>query len=306
METTQITDISVRTPDVIAAEIAVIKEQTKKILLVSAVEIGRRLIEAKEKVPNGQFVTWLGNAVQYSERTAYNLMRLAEEYGPGLSDGADSGAIASAAGAKMEPLTKLSYTHALVLLGLPSEERAEFMAQFDLENTTARELQQAVKDRNKALAEKAALEKECDSQKSTISKLTRECAQTKKEAHDHQQSLWAEQEKITTLRRKLDTLESDSAAARRIAEIERENQIAKINLSMAQADARFDLIAKGFDDLFTAIKEMAPADPKAFKLYLQQTNQFLAKTSERLRRIEKAPSPAPSPYVPADLKTPTP
>lgn len=283
MDENTIAGMPERTPDMIAAEIALIKEQTGKILLVSAVEIGRRLTEAKQKIPFGQFVAWLEDAVQYSESTAYRLMRIAEEYGPQLS---------RAAGAETEtqtePLARLGYTQALILLGLPAEERAEFITQFDLENTAVRELQQAVKDRNKALAEKEALQKECDTQKSSVSKLSNELNRANKDASDKLHALWAEQGKVTELQRKLDTIGDENAAARRIARVERESEVAKINLSMAQADARFDLIAKGFEDLFSAIKEMAASDPTAFRFYLQQINEFIAKTSKRLRRMENA------------------
>ena len=232
--------------------------------------------------------------MKYSESTAYNLMRIAEEYGPGLSG-------SSGTGAKTESFAKLGYTQALVLLGLPAEERAEFITQLDLENMAVRELEQAVTDRKLALAEKAALQKELDTQESTISKLSAQLGKANNEADEKKKSLWAEQDKVTKLQRRLDTLENESTTARRIAEIERESKIVKINLSMAQADARFDLITKGFDDLFSAIKGMAAADPKAFKLYLKQTNQFIAKTSERLRRMEKA-----APAAPADPEVPSP
>jgi len=42
-----------RTPQVIAAEIIAIKNQTRKILLASAIEVGRRLAEAKALLPHG-------------------------------------------------------------------------------------------------------------------------------------------------------------------------------------------------------------------------------------------------------------
>ncbi|MCM1564702.1 MAG: DUF3102 domain-containing protein [Dehalobacter sp.] len=87
-----INDITERTPEIIAAEITMIKEQAKKYMLVSAIEIGRRLLEAKEKIPYGKYVSWLENAVQYTERTAYHLMRIAEEYGAGLFGFADPSA----------------------------------------------------------------------------------------------------------------------------------------------------------------------------------------------------------------------
>ena len=285
-------DIPKRTPEMIAAEITVIKAQTKKILLVSAVEIGLRLLEAQKNIPQGKFLSWLEDAVQYSERTAYNLMRLAEEYGPVLSGTTLS---IAGSGAKTESLAKLGYSQALVLLGLPAEERAEFITQLDLENTAVRELQQAVNDRKLALAEKAALQKERDAQKSINSKLSAELGEVKDEAKEKKESLWAEQEKVTKLQRELNALKDESATARHIAMIERESKIAKINASMAQADARFDLLVKGFDDLFSTIKDMSAADPKAFLLYLKQTNNFIAKTTERLRRLEKTVPPIPEP-----------
>ncbi|NBJ16537.1 MAG: DUF3102 domain-containing protein [Dehalobacter sp. 4CP] len=304
MKTNHITDVSVRTPDIIAGEIVAIKEQTKKILLVSAVEIGYRLMEAKEKIPYGEFVAWLENAVEYSESTAYKLMRIAEAYGPDLSGTVDSGATAPGVSEKIEPFAKLGYTQAFLLLGLPAEEREEFITQFDLENMAIRELQQAVNDRKQALAEKEALQKDRDAQKSAISQLSNELGQAKKEATDNLQAVWAEQGNVLKLQRKLDVLENENAAAKRIAEIELESKILKLNLSMTQADARFVLITKGFDDLFIAMSEMAAADPNAFKLYLIHTNQFISKMSKKLRRIEKAIPAAPE--VPATPETPAP
>ncbi|WP_368292547.1 DUF3102 domain-containing protein [Dehalobacter sp. TBBPA1] len=289
-----INDIIERTPDIIAAEITMIKEQAKKYMLVSAIEIGRRLLEAKEKIPYGKYGLWLENAVQYTERTAYHLMRIAEEYGPELHG----------ISAKTEPFAKMGYTQAIILLGLPAEERAEFITQFDLENMSVRELQQAVNDRKQALVEKEALQKESGAQKSAISQLSNELGQAKKEATDNLQAVWAEQGNVLKLQRKLDVLENENAAAKRIAEIELESKILKLNLSMTQADARFDLIAKGFDDLFIAIKEMAAADPNAFKFYLIQTNQFILKASAKLKRIERAVLAAPK--VPATPEAPTP
>jgi len=285
-------DIPNRTPEIIAAEITVIKEQTKKILLVSAVEIGLRLLEAQKNIPQGEFLSWLEHAVQYSERTAYNLMHLAQEYGTALSGTTLS---IAGAGTKTESFAKLGYSQALVLLGLPPEERAEFITQLDLENTAVRELQQAVNDRKLALAEKAALQKERDAQKSINSKLSAELGEAKDEAKEKKESLWVEQEKVTKLQRELNALKDESVTARHIAVIEREIKIAKINASMAQADARFDLLVKGFDDLFSTIKDMSTADPKAFILYLKQTNNFIAKTTERLRRLEKTAPPIPEP-----------
>ena len=50
----------IRTEEVIAAEIRVIKEQTRVAVLSGAIEIGRRLAEAKAIVPHGQWGAWHG------------------------------------------------------------------------------------------------------------------------------------------------------------------------------------------------------------------------------------------------------
>jgi hypothetical protein len=50
--------ITERTPLVIAAEINTIKRQTENILLTNAIEIGRRLKEAKELVRHWEWGKW--------------------------------------------------------------------------------------------------------------------------------------------------------------------------------------------------------------------------------------------------------
>jgi len=70
-----------RTPERIATEINVIKEQAREVFCRSAIEIGRRLFEAKSMIPHGSWGKWLEENVDYSERTAQNLMRVYEEYG---------------------------------------------------------------------------------------------------------------------------------------------------------------------------------------------------------------------------------
>ncbi|KJS49048.1 MAG: membrane protein, partial [Peptococcaceae bacterium BRH_c23] len=111
--------ISERTPQIIAAEINSIKDQTGRMLLYSSVEIGRRLTEAKSMVNHGEWGKWLENSVSYSQSTANKLMRLFEEYGAKLTVGHQDSS-------NSESITNLSYTQAIILLGIPEEERESF------------------------------------------------------------------------------------------------------------------------------------------------------------------------------------
>ena len=116
-----------RTPEMIAGEINVIKDQVRSTAILASVEIGRRLQEAKALVPAGEWGTWLQSNVDYSQRTAQNLMALCTEYE-----------------ASPQPFRELSYTKAVMLLSVPREEREEFAETHDVEGMSSRELQKQI------------------------------------------------------------------------------------------------------------------------------------------------------------------
>jgi DNA repair exonuclease SbcCD ATPase subunit len=132
--------IVVRTPYLIAAEILSIKEQTRKMVIANSIEIGRRLVEAKSVVEHGQWSKWLEESVECSQSTANNLMRIFEEYG------SDQQALFGN-NANSQALGNLSYTQAVALLGVPRDEREQFVEEHDLDSMSTRELQQAIKER---------------------------------------------------------------------------------------------------------------------------------------------------------------
>ena len=113
-----------RTPLVIAAEINRIKQQTCKIMLTNAIEIGKRLKEAKALLPHGEWGKWLVESVSYSQRTANRLMQLFEEYGDKLFASTEDGGSSNSSA-----LTNLTYYQAFLLLGIPEDEREEFVLQ---------------------------------------------------------------------------------------------------------------------------------------------------------------------------------
>lgn len=130
-ETTQVSD---RTPQLIAAEIRSIDAQARKVVLDSAIEIGKRLIEAKELVAHGEWGAWLKDNVNYSQSSANNFMRIANEY-----DAVNS-----------QSLANLSYTQAVALLSVPAEEREEFAAENNVVEMSSRELKAAIEARQEA------------------------------------------------------------------------------------------------------------------------------------------------------------
>jgi hypothetical protein len=88
-------------------------------ILCNNIEIGRRLLEAKSMVGHGEWEIWLKNSIDYSQRTASNLMRIFEEYANQIALFGDN--------SKSQALADLSYTQAITLLGVPAEERENFI-----------------------------------------------------------------------------------------------------------------------------------------------------------------------------------
>jgi DNA repair exonuclease SbcCD ATPase subunit len=141
----EITEI--RDTSIIAAEIETIKRQTQHMMLAASVEIGRRLVEAKELVDHGNWAQWLKEKVNYSQSTADNLMKIFREYGDEQ--------ISLSGSSKSQTFGNLSYSQAVALFALPADERANFVQENDVTDMTARQLQEAIKAKEQAEKEKA-------------------------------------------------------------------------------------------------------------------------------------------------------
>ena len=102
--------------------------------------IGRCLIEAKDMLRHGEWLPWLSERVELSERTAQKFMKLAREW------------------SNPNTLADLGASKALILLALPEGERDAFLEENNVIDMSARQLEQAIKERDeaKAAAEHAA------------------------------------------------------------------------------------------------------------------------------------------------------
>jgi len=281
--------ITERTPLVIAAEINMIKRQTEKILLTNVIEIGRRLKEAKELVKHGEWGKWLKESVSYSQSTADRLMQLFEEYGPKLLASFDEDGSSNSA-----TLRNLTYSQALILLGVPEEKREQFIAENDVENMSARELRQAVKDRDQALKEKdQALQEKEDLQKdlnlkdSKISQLTDHAKNLENQVSEYKQKYQAAQEKIAQKQRELDEAKEEIPSSRKIAELENELQTTKTKASVMKADAQFtihrDNMIKAYEELQKTLSALARTDPEMKEKYRETARKMLENMANALK-----------------------
>ena len=143
-----------KTPDILAAEIRTIKSQTGRMVLNASIEVGRRLTEAKAKLPHGSWGEYLKNEVDYSPSQAQNLMRVFREYG------SDQQSLFGGE-AKSQTFGSLTFSKALSLLAIPDEdEREKFVLENDVEHMSVRELNEALKARDEAEEKAVAAEDE--------------------------------------------------------------------------------------------------------------------------------------------------
>lgn len=134
---------------VITQEIQELCRQAKTMVLMYAVEIGRRLVEAKEVLPHGAWGAWIRENTEFSQSTANNYMKLFDEYGA-------SQITIFGATVNSQSLANLPYTKALALLAVDSDEREEFAEQVGAEDLSVKELEKVIHERDEARERAAA------------------------------------------------------------------------------------------------------------------------------------------------------
>lgn len=137
--------VVMRDIDIITSEIKTIEGQVQRFAIYGCIEIGKRLVEAKEMVGHGGWGKYLEEKVSYSQQWATNLMNLYKEYGSAQESLFESFANSQSFG-------NIDVTKHILLLSVPAEEREAFAAEHDAENASTRELQAAIRARDDAQA----------------------------------------------------------------------------------------------------------------------------------------------------------
>ena len=287
-----------RTPEVIAAEINSIKEQTRKVVLYNSIEIGRKLVEAKELVPHGEWGNWLEEAVDYSKSTANNLMKIFEEYGSDQITLLDDNL-------KSQAFGNLNYSQAVLLLGLPSDDREKFVEENKVDEMSTRELKKAIADLKKANKEKDNALKERDEPIEKLSALeesNRILEETFNEGAEERNSL---EEKVKELEKEIEEVKSSKpvetvnvdweeitaevqekmdqlieekeAAEMKIKELE-----SKQNNSSVKFKIYFEEAGRSYQKLLEELASVKEIDEVEYIKYRKATEKFLNKMLERV------------------------
>lgn len=161
-------------------------------------EIGKRLNEAKRQLSHGEWLPWLREKVDISERSAQDLMRLAREY------------------SKSAEIADLGASKALALLGLPASERERFTAEKhavdgvekSVSEMTTKELKQAIRERDEALKAAQAAKADAAAAEEARAKMAEDMAVVNASLEDARQERERADDQVRQLEAELEDLKA--------------------------------------------------------------------------------------------------
>ncbi len=226
--------VAVRSIEIVTAEIYTIRDNAARVFMDSVVQIGRRLEEAKQLVPQGEWMNYFDTKLGYKPSTAQNYMRIAREFGDGQVG--LSGKTAS------DFFGNLGYSQLLPLLGLPEEEREQLAEEHDLAGMSSREIQALVKERDEAKAAAAAAQEQADKQgqearsaRDALANAKDKLKAEKQKAQEQAKAAKANAETAAELQRQLDELAAQANQPRELTDEERAALRAEVAAEQAKA-----------------------------------------------------------------------
>ena len=247
-----------RTPQRIGAEIRNLTYQAKCMTVYYGVEIGRRLVEAKQMVGHGAWGDWVKKETEFSQSTATRFMRVFEEYG-----GEQIGIFGAVENSST--LQNISISNALRLLAVPKEEREEFAAEVDAAHLSARELERAIRERDEARSTAEAAKAEAATAEKSRAKMEADMAALKNLQQSAQEAEEEARRELEEVRAELQAIrdkpvevavEVDEAAVSKAAEEARAAANAEWKEKLAAAKRKLDDAASEKRSLEDKLQEL--------------------------------------------------
>lgn len=154
-------EMNPRTIGMVTQEINQLTAQAQRLILGHAIEIGRRLTEAKQMLSHGEWGKWLKEEIHYSKSSANNMMRIFDAYGS-----TQMGLFGPEANS--QTFGDLEYSKALALLSVPAEGREQFAQEVDAEHISVRQLKAAIQERDAAQKQAAEVAAEWELAKQAL------------------------------------------------------------------------------------------------------------------------------------------
>lgn len=273
--------------EVIETEILWYKQQAGTAIL----EIGARLIEAKRQLGHGEWIAWLRDKVDFSERSAQNFMRLAKEY------------------RNPQTVADLGASKALVLLTLPESEREGFLseshtvngAEKSVSEMSKRELEQAIRERDEARLAAETAQAERRAAETARTKMEADMLLAKRRVDDLDRQARAAERQAEQLRSELEELKKrpveiavqvdETALASARAEGEkagteaRERELEEAQKRLAEAEAQAQELRQELEKARTSSALKEDPDAVEFNVYFKAAQNSINSAHENINRM---------------------
>ena len=223
--------------------------------------IGRCLIEAKDMLSHGEWLPWLNERVELSERAAQRFMRLAREW------------------SNPTTLSDLGASKALALLALPMDEREQFMADHNVIDMSARQLEQAIRERDEARRDAETARADASAAEQARAKMAADMAAVNASLESANTERDQADQEIARLERELADLKA------RPVEVAVEKVIDQDAIEAARKEAVAEMQAKL--DKAREAKDKAEARRKNAEESLEQVRRQLEEQAQAQARAEK-------------------
>ena len=260
-------------------------------------EVGKRLIQAKALLPHGDFLNWLKNNFNLSQRTAYNFMECAKRFG----------------NSKLQSIATFGSTQMIAMLALPEEETETFIetkaaAGTPVEDMTVKKLRAEIQEWKAKAAENAvALDNAKAEANAQISRyqsvfesisasqaslqrdneeLQRELAAAKQEAQDAKLELQNRPVEVEVPADYHDVKNALAAKDAEIAQLQRE-------IESHAFGEEYETVAKKLDEIFAILTDIGNSKnvDKVVAEYERNNpdryHQLCAKLTDLIRVVEK-------------------
>lgn len=259
---------NIRDIPTITSEIKGLYNQFANITLAFYIEVGRRLTEAKELLPFGEWGRWLEENFEFSQRTANNMMRCFEEYG-------DTQITLFGAVTNSQTFANLSAVKALKLLALEPDEREKFVDENPVDEMSVRELEKAIREKNEA-------EKKADEMAEEVGRLESENTDLEAELENVRSSL----EEVMRSSGDLETAKNELTAAQK----ERDELLTKLDKAKAAAKKAKDELKELKEnpeipeDVMKTVKE--EAEKKAAEAQKTETDKMIELSNKKIEALQ--------------------
>ena len=260
--------------NVIKTEINTLYQTALRSELSYAIQLGRKLTEAKQLVDHGEWGNWIKDNLPFSQDKATMMMKIYDAYG--ANQESLFGDVNS------ETFRNLGISQAFALLSVPENEREEFVKEHDMESMSVRELKKAIEERDAAIAAQKQLEEDnkklrdsnvsLNAKAQQVTNLQTEAAKAVEKAKKAEAAKATAEKELQDARAALADAKSNPVISEEKKREIRDEAHAEAQAEIAAAEADREAAEQKAEDLR---KQLATASPDltTFKIYFTQLQE---------------------------------